>query len=196
MKKKLTLLISLFLPLMAFASSNVIDEDLAAQRALNPKLEAALNKQVQKEFSAFYMYIGLSSYFMENDLPGFGHWAKLQANEEYAHAMKIVEFIQDRGGKVTLEAIQPSPSNYTSPLAAIESALNAERGVTLSIHNLYSLAQELKEYDSLVFLQWYINEQVEEESSVYTLANRMSMMMESFAGSLYMIDQELGGRES
>jgi ferritin len=119
---------------------------------------------------------------------------RAQSNEENEHAMKFWEYIHDRGGEVTLLAIDQPPSKFSTPLAAFEQALEAERDNTAEIHKLYAAAVEDKDYPSQVFLNWFIQEQVEEEKTASSIVETLRMVEDSPA-SLLLLDRELGNRK-
>lgn len=160
---------------------------------LNSAVEQALNDQIQKEFHSAYIYLGMSAYFEAENLPGAAHWMRHQAEEEQEHAMKIFDFINDRGGRVALQAIGEPPANYASPLAVFEAAYAHEQKVTQSIHDLYALAVKEADYPTQVMLQWFIDEQVEEEKNSSEIMAQLKMVGDSPA-ALLMIDRKLAER--
>ena len=160
---------------------------------LNPAIEQALNDQIQKEFHSAYIYLGMSAYFEAENLPGAAHWMRHQAEEEQEHAMKIFDFINDRGGRVALQAIGEPPAGYGSPLAVFEAAYAHEQKVTRSIHDLYALAVKENDYPTQVMLQWFIDEQVEEEKNASAIVAQLHMVGDSPA-ALFMIDRQLAAR--
>ncbi len=160
---------------------------------LNPPIEQALNDQIQKEFHSAYIYLGMSAYFEAENLPGAAHWMRHQAEEEQEHAMKLFDFINDRGGRVALQAIGEPPANYASPLAVFEAAYAHEQKVTQSIHDLYALAVKEADYPTQVMLQWFIDEQVEEEKNASAIVAQLHMVGDSPA-ALFMIDRQLAAR--
>lgn len=159
----------------------------------NPTVEQALNDQIQKEFHSAYIYLGMSAYFEAENLPGAAHWMRHQAEEEQEHAMKIFDFINDRGGRVALQAIGEPPAAYSSPLAVFEAAYAHEQKVTQSIHDLYALAVKEGDYPTQVMLQWFIDEQVEEEKNASAIVAQLHMVGDSPA-ALFMIDRQLAAR--
>ncbi len=160
---------------------------------LNPTVEQALNDQIQKEFHSAYIYLAMSAYFEAENLPGAAHWMRHQAEEEQEHAMKIFDFVNDRGGRVALQAIGEPPANYASPLAVFEAAYAHEQKVTQSIHDLYALAVKEADYPTQVMLQWFIDEQVEEEKNASAIVAQLHMVGDSPA-ALFMIDRQLAAR--
>lgn len=133
---------------------------------MNEKILQVLNDQVQAEFVAFYTYLSMSAWLEANDWPGFAQWMRTHSDEEQIHAMKIYDFIFERKGAVTLKAIEQPPTEFASVEAAFEAALAHEQKVTAMINNIYKLAQTEGDYHTEVLMQWFINEQVEEEKIV------------------------------
>ena len=160
---------------------------------LNPAIEQALNDQVQKEFHSAYIYLSMSAYFEAENLTGAASWMRKQAGEEQEHALKIFDFILDRGGHVALQAISQPAAEYASPLAVFENAYAHERKVTQSIHDLYALALRENDYPTQVMLQWFIDEQVEEEKTSSAIMAQLKMVGDSPA-ALLMIDRQLAAR--
>ncbi|MBN1292976.1 MAG: ferritin [Candidatus Latescibacteria bacterium] len=160
---------------------------------LGKKMEKMMNKQVNREFYAAYLYLSMAAYFDTLNLSGFAQWMRTQTQEEVVHAMKIFDYIQERGGKVILEAIEKPSAKLSSPLAAFEAAYEHEQKVTGWINELVDAAREEKDHASVIFLQWYVTEQVEEEQSVDAIVNHLKMVGDS-PHALLMIDRELGKR--
>ncbi|WP_457756250.1 ferritin [Thermodesulfatator indicus] len=157
------------------------------------KMEEAFNEQIKWELYSAYLYLSMAAYFDSLNLPGFSKWMKAQAVEETMHAMKFYNFINERGGKVDLEAIDKPPTEWESPLAVMEYALNHEKEVTRRINNLMELAQQQKDHASQIFLQWFITEQVKEEDSFGSIVAQMRLVKDS-PEALFMIDRELASR--
>lgn len=158
------------------------------------KMHQALNDQIHHELESAYIYLSMSAYFEAGNFPGFAHWMKMQFEEEMEHAFRFYDFIHSRGGQVKLLAISEPPVDYDSPLAAFENALAHEQKITNDIHNLYGLAMEEKDYPSLSFLQWFIDEQVEEEEHVGGVVEDIRRVQNSEHG-LLMLDRELAQRQ-
>ena len=160
---------------------------------LSQRMQDALNKQIEHEFYSSFVYLAMSAHFERGNLPGFARWMRLQAGEEYTHAMKIFDHILDRGGAVALPAIATPPSKFETPLSVFDQALHHERAVTKSIHDLYELAVTERDYPARVFLDWFVNEQVEEEKSAELVVEQLKMIGED-RPALLMLDRELGTR--
>ena len=157
------------------------------------KMLKALNDQIHHELESAYIYLAMSAYFESGNYPGFAHWMKMQFEEEMMHAFRFYDYIHSRGAKVDLQAIEKPPADYDSPLAAFETSLGHEMKISKDIHNLYGLAIEEKDYPSLSFLQWFIDEQVEEEEHVSQVVEDIRRVSKSDHGML-MLDRELGQR--
>lgn len=157
------------------------------------KMQEAMNNQIHHELESAYIYLSMAAYFTGKNYPGFSHWMKMQFDEEMIHAFRFYDYIHSRGGMVRLQAIEQPPVEYDSPLAAFENSLGHEQKITADIHSLYALATEEKDYPSLSFLQWFIDEQVEEEEHVSGVVEDIKRVSSSEHG-LLMLDRELGQR--
>lgn len=167
----------------------------AQKRQLHPEIADALNQQLHLEFESSYMYLGMSTYFLDQDLDGFSKWFRLQAREELQHAMKVYDYLQDRDADVTLPALMQPSTNYSSPLDAVSAGLEHEQKISLRVNELYGMAQREGEYDTAVFLQWFLEEQVEEEGLFKRVVNQLRRI--EAAGDLaplLILDTELGKR--
>jgi ferritin len=160
---------------------------------LNKSMQDAMNEQIKNELYSAYIYLSMSAYFEDTNLPGFAHWMRVQAQEEQGHAMKFFHFINERGGRVVLQAIDQPPIEFESPLNVFERTLEHEQKVTGLIHQLYALAVQEQDYASQVFLQWFVAEQVEEEASATQIVETLKMIGDK-RHALLMLDRELGGR--
>jgi len=161
---------------------------------LSKALEDAINEQINKELYSAYLYLSMSAYCEAASLPGCAHWMRMQAQEEVFHAMKFFDYVNDRGGRVVLNAIdQPTPV-WKSPLEMFQEVLKHERKVTGLINQLYALAVKENDYATQMELQWFITEQVEEEASTSKIAQTLERIGDSGNG-LIMLDGQLGKRE-
>jgi ferritin len=160
---------------------------------ISQTMQDALNDQINKEFFSSYLYLSMAAYFEDKNLTGFGHWMRLQAEEEHEHAMKIYDFILDRGGRVRLKAIDGPATDWKSNLEVAEAAAAHEAKVTASIHALYELALEEKDYPAQAMLQWFITEQVEEEKNAAELVAKLKLIEERGTAVL-MLDHRLSKR--
>jgi len=157
-------------------------------------MEEALNKQINAELYSAYLYLSMAAYFDSISLDGFSHWMKLQAKEETEHAYKIYGYVYERGGSVILEAINKPPTKWDSPLAVFEDAYKHEQKVSEMINNLVAMAREEKDYATENFLQWFVEEQVEEEANADEVVQKLKMVKDSRNG-LFMMDGKLGQRK-
>ena len=161
---------------------------------LKKTIQDAMNEQIKDELYSAYLYLSMSAYCEEANLPGFAHWMRVQAQEEVSHAMKFYHFIYERGGRVILKAIGQPPTEFQSPLDIFEQTLGHEQKVTGLINDLYTLAVEEKDYASQAFLQWFVTEQVEEEASATQIVEILKMIGDK-GHALLLLDRELGGRQ-
>jgi len=160
---------------------------------LNKEMERALNAQVNAEMYSAYLYLSMSAYFQSKSLGGFASWMRVQAQEEMVHAMKLYDFINERGGRVILEPIEAPPTEWDSPLATFEAVYEHEQKVTGLINELVELALEKHDHATNIFLQWFVSEQVEEEDSANDVVEKIKLMGDA-RGGLFMLDRELGQR--
>ena len=160
---------------------------------LSKKVEKALNDQLNMEYSSAYVYQAMAAYFSDINFSGFAAWMDNQAEEERTHARKIYDYILERGGKVALSEIRAPKSQYKSALEAFEDSWKHEKAVTKSIEKVYVLAKDEKDFGTEVFLQWFITEQIEEESTVESIIDKFKML-EGTNTALYLLNNELGSR--
>jgi len=160
---------------------------------LNERMEKALNDQINAEVYSGYLYLSMSSYFSDKNLPGFASWMRVQAQEELAHAMKFYDFIDGRRGRNSLQSIPAPQSNWESTLGVFEQVLEHEIGVTNRINKLVDLSIELSDHATNNFLQWFVAEQVEEEASADEIIQRLKLVGGDGAG-IFMLDTELATR--
>jgi len=160
---------------------------------ISNKMEEALNGQVNAEMYSAYLYLSMESYFRSLNLNGFANWMRAQTQEELTHAMKIYDFINERGGRVTLKAIEGPPTKWESPSAVFEATYKHEQKVTGLINELVNLAIEEKDHAANTFLQWFVKEQVEEESSVDKVVQKLKMA-DGNPQAMSTLDRELGQR--
>jgi len=161
---------------------------------LNQKIQDAVNAQIKRELESAYIYLSMAAYFDSINLPGFAHWMKMQFQEEQAHAFKFYDYIYDRGGRVVLQAIDQPPVEFQSPLDAFEKTLAHEQKVTGHINDLYALAIEEKDFASQIILQWFVEEQVEEEKNAGDIVDMLKRIGDN-DHALIMLDRELGQRQ-
>jgi ferritin len=162
---------------------------------LSDKMQAALNNQLNAELYSGYLYLSMNAYFKALNLDGFANWMYYQAQEELTHGMKFYDFINQRGGQVTLDQIEAPPTSWESPLAVFEATLVHEQKVTGLINDLMEVALSERDHATQIFLQWFVSEQVEEEESVGGVLEQLKLMGTA-KGGLFMIDRELAKRSA
>ena len=160
---------------------------------MNAKVEKALNEQVHAEFFSFYLYLSVAAYFTAQHLDGFSHWMRIQAQEEFGHAMKLFDYLNERGGTVELMALDAPQKEWDSPSSAVGAVLEHEQYISNRINKIVDLATAENDHATTVLMHWYVNEQVEEEATADTLYHQVKMVEGSPHG-LLMIDRELAGR--
>lgn len=153
----------------------------------------ALNAQITLELSSAHIYLSMSAYSTSQNLPGAAHWLRLQWTEELGHATKLIDYIGGRGGSVTLSAIAEPVAEFDSLADLFDQVLLHEQKVTAAINEIYGLCVSEKDYVSQTLLQWYANEQVEEENSVSDIISMLERAGDSGPGIL-MVDQHLSQR--
>jgi len=162
---------------------------------LEGKILSALNDQLNAEFFSAYQYLAISAYFEDKGLKGFAHWMRMQYEEELIHASKIFDYINNRDGRVILQAIGEPVPELDSPVAAFEFALQCERNMSEKIYHIVDLSLAAHDHGTHAFLQWFVNEQVEEEAMVRDIVQNLEMVMESRDG-LFLMDRDLAQRQA
>jgi ferritin len=152
-----------------------------------------INEQIKNELYSGYLYLAMSAHFEVENLKGFAHWMRLQAQEELEHAVRLFDHVARRGGRATLMAIDAPPAEYGTPLSIFQKALEHERQVTRSINELYRLARQESEYATELELQWFVQEQVLEEDNASTAVDQLSLAGDNKA-ALLMLDRQFGQR--
>ncbi len=160
---------------------------------LKEKIESAFNKQLNAELFSSYLYLAMAAYFEAQNLKGMAQWMQMQLQEENLHAMKFFDFINERGGRVVLAKIEEPKADWSSPLDVFEDACAHESVVTGLINSLVDLSISESDHASNGFLQWFVSEQVEEESTVEAIRDKLKLIGDNPV-ALFMIDQELGQR--
>lgn len=161
---------------------------------LSKTLEEALNRQVNRELYSSYLYLAMSAWFESANLKGFAGWLFVQSNEERAHAMKLYDYIIARQGTIVLDAIEAPKAKWTSAGKIFEEVYAHERKVTGMINNLVELAAKEKDHATFEMLQWFVKEQVEEESNAVTICEKIKVVGDT-PGHLFCLDHELGKRK-
>jgi ferritin len=160
---------------------------------IGKRLRDALNLQIKNELESYYIYLSMVAYFHEQNLDGMAHWMRCQAHEEMIHAMKFFDHIIDRGAEVELLDVKQLKTKWNSPLEAWKDAFQHEQFITGKINELIKISREENDYNAEPLLNWFANEQVEEEKNTDKVAKQLEMIGSSKEG-LFMIDRELGTR--
>jgi ferritin len=160
---------------------------------LKEKVQKELNNQVNKELFSAYLYLAMAAYFESLALKGFANWMNVQSQEEMTHAMRIYTYINNKGGRVELSAIEAPKKKWKDPLNAFEDAYEHEKVITKSIDDVMTVAVEEKDYATQRMLDWFINEQVEEESNATEIIEKIKLAGLQTAGMLF-LDKELSTR--
>ena len=160
---------------------------------IGERLNAAINDQIKNELESYYIYLSMAAYFHSNSLDGMGHWMRAQAHEEMIHAMKFVEHLIDRGGKVVFQDLKQLKTEWRSPLEAFQNALEHEQFISGKINDLTTIAREERDYASEPLLAWFTDEQIEEEATAGKITDELEMIGDD-KSALLMLDRELGTR--
>ena len=158
---------------------------------MNKKLEDAINKQLNYEIESANVYLAMAGFVATLGLEGFESWMMTQYEEEIFHARKFISYVNERGGRVNIKGFEDPEKNFVDLLDVFEKSLAHEKGVTARIYNLMDIAHEVKDYAAISFLQWYIDEQVEEEDTFNSIIDKIKLVKDA---GLYMLDKELGLR--
>ena len=161
---------------------------------INEKIQQAFNEQINHEIGSAYIYLSMAAYFYSQNLEGMANWMKVQAKEEMVHAMKFFTHIIDRDGKVVLGALEKPKTSWATPVDAWKDAYKHEQFITGKIHSLVKLAAGESDYASTPLLNWFEDEQIEEEQQTIRVVQLLEKIGTSGAG-LVMLDKELGKRE-
>ena len=160
---------------------------------LDKKVTELLNDQVNKEFYSAYLYLDFSIFYEDAGLDGFANWYKIQAQEERDHAMLMMQYLQNNGEKVTLEAIAKPDKVLDDKLHVLELGLEHEQYVTSLIHAIYDAAYSVRDFRTMQFLDWFVKEQGEEEKNAEDMIKKMKIFGDD-AKSLYMLNSEMAAR--
>ncbi len=161
--------------------------------AIAKEMQDAINEQINAELYSAYLYLSMSSWFEDQNLSGFSNWMRCQYLEETMHAMKMYNFVNERGGRVTLKPIAGPEVDWEAPDTVFEQVAEHEAHVTALINNLVSIARKLNDYASESFLLWFVDEQVEEEDTADDILTRLQMI-KGDNNALYTLDTEMKGR--
>jgi ferritin len=160
---------------------------------LSDRMQETLNRQINREFFSAYSYLALTAYFEGINLKGFAHWMRTQYEEELVHANKAFDFVNHRDGRVTLTALEAPVVTWSSPVEAFAFALETEQANSNQIYEVVEAAMDERDHATHTFMQWFVNEQIEEEALVNDMLQRLRLVGDSNTG-LFLIDHELGLR--
>lgn len=160
---------------------------------LHKEIEKAINTQILNEMYSSYLYLSMASYSMSIDLEGFANWFRVQAQEETFHAMKFYDYVLQKEGRVLLQAIDQPPHEFGTPMKLFKETLAHEQKVTAMINHLADLAAKHKDHATSVMLQWFVNEQNEEEANANAIIKKIKLAGDN-SSTLLMIDQQLATR--
>ena len=160
---------------------------------ISPTMQDALNTQINIEQQSAQLYLAMSAHCDANSFKGFAHWLTVQASEETAHAAKLIRFLLDRGGRLQLRPIPPPEAEFGSVIDVFEKTLAHEKAITGKISAPFELARQEKDYASEITLQWYVTEQVEEESSIGEIVDKMHAVGDK-GGGIWYLDSKMGKR--
>ena len=160
---------------------------------MNDKIAFLLNQQINKEFYSAYLYLDMSNFYDEQDLDGYANYYMIQAQEERDHALLFMKYMQNNGLKITLDAIEKPDKTYETILDPLVAAAEHERYVTALINDIYHECHEARDYRTMKFLDWFVDEQMEEEDNADTMVSRYKLFGQDPKG-LYLLDQEYAAR--
>jgi ferritin len=160
---------------------------------LSQKITDAFNEQINMELASAYVYLSMSAHCDQQNLPGAASWLRIQWEEELAHATKLMDYMSERGSSVRLKAIAEPPAQFKSLLDVFEQVLQHEQDVTAAIYRIMDLAMSEKDYAAQALLQWYVNEQVEEENQPMEILSMLRLAGDSGSG-LMIVDRRLAER--
>ena len=162
--------------------------------SMDGSLAKALNDQINREFGAAYVYLGMAAYFEALDLDGFAGWMRAQSEEEWAHGMRIYDHLAARDVPIELGALDEAETEYSDPQSVVAEALRLEQGTTRSVNALYAQSVDLGDYQAKAMMDWFVNEQIEEEDTLRTLLSQLRIAGDDGAG-LLILDRELAARQ-
>lgn len=160
---------------------------------MNKKIEKAFNDHLNAESYSSYLYLAMANCFTAKNLDGMASWMRIQSEEERMHAMKFLDFINQRGGRVELQQINQPPRDWSAPLEAFQQAYDHELEISGKINVLVDLATKEGDHAAVNFLQWFVSEQVEEEANALAIVDKLKMIGDNLMGIL-MVDAQLGQR--
>lgn len=162
---------------------------------LSQQMQDALNQQINEELFSAYLYASMASHFEFTNLPGFAQWMRIQGQEELVHARKIVDYVNNRNGRVVFQALAAPKTEWATPLAALEDAYKHECHISECINNLQGMALKQNDHASHAFLEWFATEQVEEESNADSIVQALKMV-EGAPSGMFLLDREMAQRSN
>lgn len=160
---------------------------------VSEQINSIINEQINKEFFSGYLYLSMSAYLKELGLFGFSSWMKIQAKEEVQHGLKLLDYLLDRNSFITLRQIPTPEFEYNGILSVFERIYEHELSITNSVIQISKIAEDECDRKTLAFIEWFIEEQVQEEQTVRDIIKRIKLFGEDCT-SLYLMDSELGQR--
>jgi ferritin len=160
---------------------------------LDKKMATAINNQIQEEMYSFYLYLAMAEYAADKGLPGMQHWMRNQAMEEMGHAVRFMNYLEEKGAAVELKTLKAPPKSWKSPKQAFEEAYKHEGHITACINGLVDLALSLKDHATVNMLNWFVGEQVEEEATAKGVIDMINLTGAA-PGGMFMVDRELASR--
>ena len=160
---------------------------------LKERVEDKLNSQMNAELYSAYLYFSMAAYFESINLKGFANWVQVQAQEELTHVLRVFNYVNDKGGRAKMAAVDAPPDAWDSPLAVVQKVYEHECSVSELINECVSLAIGENDYSTHTFLQWFVAEQVEEEAAADDILQKLKLIGDNSSG-LYLLDSELGSR--
>jgi ferritin len=157
------------------------------------KIQDAINSQINLEQYSAQLYLAMSAHCEGKSFRGFAHWLRIQAHEETKHAMKLVTFLLDRGGRLELGPVAAPPSEFGGVTQTFETILAHEQSITTKINGLFELSRNEKDWPTEIALQWYVTEQVEEEANVGQIVDQLKAVGEQ-GGGIWYLDSKMGKR--
>lgn len=160
---------------------------------ISPTMQDALNAQINLEQNSAQLYLAMSAHCDSSSFKGFAHWLRVQSCEETAHAIKLIDFLLSRNGRLELQAISAPPREFGGVIQVFEKTLEHEKGITARINSLFELARTEKDHASEITLQWFVSEQVEEESNVGQIVDQLHAVGAQ-GGGIWYLDSKMGKR--
>ena len=160
---------------------------------ITDKIPKMLNKQINQEFYSSYLYLQMAAFFEEEKLNGFAAWMKIQSQEEHKHAMKLYEYVLQANAKVELQKIDAPKNKWKDTHDVFQDTYKHEKQITGYINEIVDIALTEKDFATFSFLQWFVTEQVEEESTALLILDKIKLIGDNKTG-LFFLDREMGGR--